>query len=90
MKSGSGERAAPAHPLPPCLYIDIYSVFFLSLSEKPPQDAAEDNPSFLPRSSSCFFPNSFIIILIMLLLLLLVIRNPLSPVPMPLTLCTPC
>lgn len=56
VKSGSGEGAAPAQPFPPCLYIVIYSGFFLSLSEKPPQDAAEDNPSFLPHSSSsCFF-----------------------------------
>lgn len=51
VKSGSGERATPTRPSPPRLYIDIYPLFVLSLSEKPLQDAAEDNPSFLPRSA---------------------------------------
>lgn len=42
--------AAPPSPAsPPCLYIDIYS---LSPPEKPPQDAAEDNPSLRPVLSS--------------------------------------
>lgn len=50
VKSGHEERATPARPFP-CLYIDIYPLFVLSPSEKPPQDAAEDNPFFLPHSS---------------------------------------
>lgn len=69
VKSGSGESTVPAHPFRPCLYIDIYPLFFffLSLPEKPPQDAAEDNPLF----SASFFLFLLVFFLILLLLFLL-------------------
>lgn len=68
-------RSSPSPSLPPCC-IYLHILFFLALSEKPPQDAAEDNPPLsclLLPLPSCFFLNSFFIILIMVLLLLLLL-----------------
>ena len=64
---GQWGKPSPRPLFRPCLYIDIYPFFFLSLPEKPPQDAAEDNP---------LFPASFFLFLlvfspILLLLFLL-------------------
>lgn len=60
---GSMVSAPPSPVSLPCLYIDIYS---LSPPEKPPQDAAEDNPSLRPVLSSFLF--LFIIIIVIIII----------------------
>ena len=61
-------EAQPLPTLPPLpVYRYISSFFFLSLPEKPPQDAAEDNPLF-PASFFLFLLVFFPILLLLFLL----------------------
>lgn len=88
VKCGSGENSDPVPPPSPLSH--IYPFFFLFLSEKPLQDAAEDNPLF-PGSLFLFLfppPNSFSVLIIFLLLLWIICCFQ-FPVPVPQAVSTP-